>query len=41
MVARQLHSRTALASGIGTGIIGYAIGTQLGIAVALLLKNAA
>lgn len=39
MVARQLGDRTMLASGIGTGIIGYAIGTQLGIAVALLLQG--
>ena len=39
MVARQLGERTMLVSGIGTGIIGYAIGTQLGIAVALLLRN--
>ncbi len=39
MVARQLADRTVLASGIGTGVIGYAIGTQLGIALALLLKE--
>ncbi len=39
MVARQLSDRTMLVSGIGTGIIGYAIGTQLGIAVALVLRN--
>lgn len=39
LVARSLGSREMLASGIGTGIIGYAIGTQLGIAVALLLRT--
>jgi uncharacterized membrane protein len=39
LVARSLGSRELLASGIGTGIIGYAIGTQLGIAVALLLRQ--
>ena len=38
LVARSLGSRELLAAGIGTGIIGYAIGTQLGIAVALLLR---
>jgi uncharacterized membrane protein len=38
LVARSLGDRALLASGIGTGIIGYAIGTQLGIAVALLLR---
>jgi uncharacterized membrane protein len=37
LVARSLGSRELLASGIGTGIIGYAVGTQLGIAVALAL----
>lgn len=40
MVARHLRDRSVLASGIGTGVIGYAIGTQLGIAVALLLEKA-
>lgn len=39
LVARSLGSRELLASGIGTGIIGYAIGTQLGIALALLLRQ--
>jgi uncharacterized membrane protein len=39
LVARSLRDRAMLASGIGTGIIGYAIGTQLGIAVALLLRG--
>ena len=39
LVARSLGRRELLASGIGTGIIGYAIGTQLGIAVALLLRT--
>jgi len=39
MLARQLHDRSVLASGIATGVIGYAIGTQLGIAVALLLRH--
>jgi uncharacterized membrane protein len=39
LVARSLGSRELLASGIGTGIIGYAIGTQLGIAVALVLHQ--
>lgn len=39
LVARSLGSRELLASGIGTGIIGYAIGTQLGIALALLLRH--
>ncbi len=39
MLARQLHDRSVLASGIATGVIGYAIGTQLAIAVALLLKR--
>ena len=39
LVARSLGSRELLASGIGTGIIGYAIGTQLGIALALLLQR--
>jgi uncharacterized membrane protein len=38
LVARSLGDRALLSSGIGTGIIGYAIGTQLGIAVALLLR---
>jgi uncharacterized membrane protein len=41
LVARSLGSRELLASGIGTGIIGYAIGTQLGIAIALLLRHLA
>jgi uncharacterized membrane protein len=41
LVARSLGSRELLASGIGTGIIGYAIGTQLGIALALLLRDLA
>jgi uncharacterized membrane protein len=41
LVARSLGSRELLASGIGTGIIGYAIGTQLGIALALLLRELA
>jgi uncharacterized membrane protein len=39
LVARSLRDRAMLASGIGTGVIGYAIGTQLGIAVALLLRG--
>jgi len=39
MMARQLQDRSVLASGIATGVIGYAIGTQLGIGVALLLKQ--
>jgi uncharacterized membrane protein len=39
LVARSLGSRELLASGIGTGIIGYAVGTQLGIALALLLRQ--
>ncbi len=39
LVARGLRDRTMLAAGIGTGIIGYALGTQLGIAVALLLRS--
>ena len=39
LVARSLGNRELLASGIGTGIVGYAIGTQLGIAVALLLRQ--
>jgi uncharacterized membrane protein len=39
MMARQLHDRSVLASGVATGVIGYAIGTQLGIGVALLLKQ--
>lgn len=38
LLARQVNDRAVLASGMGTGIIGYAIGTQLGIAVALALK---
>lgn len=41
LVVRSLGSRELLASGIGTGIIGYAIGTQLGIALALLLRELA
>ena len=39
MLARQVRDRSVLASGIATGVIGYAIGTQLGIAVALLLRH--
>ncbi len=39
LVARALGSRELLASGVGTGIIGYAIGTQLGIGLALLLRT--
>jgi uncharacterized membrane protein len=39
LVARSLGNRELLASGIGTGIIGYAIGTRLGIAVALLRRQ--
>jgi len=39
LVARSLGSRELLASGIGTGIIGYAVGTQLGIALALMLRQ--
>jgi uncharacterized membrane protein len=39
LVARALRNRTLLASGIGTGIIGYAIGTYLGIALALALER--
>lgn len=39
LVARSLGRRELLASGIGTGVIGYAIGTQLGIAVALLMRS--
>lgn len=38
LLARQVGDRTLLASGMGTGIIGYAVGTQLGIAVALALQ---
>jgi uncharacterized membrane protein len=41
LVARSLADRTLLAAGIGTGIIGYAIGTQLGIGLALLLRQLA
>jgi uncharacterized membrane protein len=39
MLARQVRDRSVLASGIATGVIGFAIGTQLGIGVALLLKQ--
>ncbi len=39
LVARSLGDRALLVSGVTTGIIGYAVGTQLGIAVALLLQR--
>jgi uncharacterized membrane protein len=39
MMARALGNPAVLLSGITTGIIGYAVGTYLGIALALLLKN--
>lgn len=39
MMARSLGNQAVLLSGIATGIIGYAVGTYLGIALALLLKN--
>jgi uncharacterized membrane protein len=39
MLAGQVRDRSVLASGITTGVIGYAVGTQLGIAVALLLQR--
>ncbi len=39
MLARQVRDPSVLASGIATGVIGFAIGTQLGIGVALLLKQ--
>ena len=39
MLARQVRDRSVLASGIATGVIGFAIGTQLGIGFALLLKQ--
>jgi uncharacterized membrane protein len=39
MLARQVREPSVLASGIATGVIGFAIGTQLGIGFALLLKQ--
>ncbi|MCT4611094.1 MAG: DUF819 family protein [Pelagimonas sp.] len=38
MVARSLKNPTVLMSGMATGILGFAIGNYLGIAVALLLS---
>lgn len=39
LVARSLGNPTVLLSGITTGIIGYALGTYLGIGLALLLAR--
>lgn len=39
MMARALGNHDVLLSGITTGLIGYAAGTYLGVALALLLKN--
>ena len=39
MVARSLRNPGVLMSGMATGILGFAIGNYLGIAVALLLKT--
>ena len=39
LMARSLNSQMTLLSGIGTGIIGYAIGTNLGIGLAFLLQR--
>jgi uncharacterized membrane protein len=39
LVARSLGNPSLLLSGITTGIIGYAVGTHLGIGLALLLAH--
>lgn len=39
LIARSLGNPATLLSGIATGIIGYAIGTYLGIGLALLLSH--
>ena len=37
-VARALRNRELMVSGLTTGIMGYAVGTYLGLAVAWLLR---
>ena len=39
MMARALGNPTVILSGMTTGVIGYALGTYLGISLGLLLKN--
>jgi uncharacterized membrane protein len=39
LIVRSLGNPSMLISGVTTGIIGYAVGTQLGIALALLLER--
>ena len=39
VVASSLKNKNVMISGISTGIIGYAAGNYIGIAVALFLKN--
>jgi len=39
MVARVLKNRDIVASGVVTGIIGWVVGTYLGIAVAYILRG--
>jgi uncharacterized membrane protein len=39
LIVRSLDNPSMLISGVTTGIIGYAVGTQLGIALALLLER--
>ena len=39
IVARSLRTPGLLLSGLATGLLGFAIGNYLGIAVALLLRS--
>jgi uncharacterized membrane protein len=41
MIAATLHNRAMLLSGIGAGVIGYALGSVLAISLALLLRSLA
>ena len=38
MIAGAIHNREVIVSGLTVGIVGYAIGNYLGVAIAYLLQ---